>query len=77
MRTKHFRPSPAMVVACLALFVALGSGAYAAVKLKPNSVKAKNIKTGAVTGPKIKSSAVSTGKIADKRSPRPRSRTRR
>jgi hypothetical protein len=54
-----------MVVACLALFVALGSGAYAAVKLKPNSVKAKNIKAGAVTGPKIGSNAVSTGKIAN------------
>ena len=40
--SKATRPSPAMVVACLALFVALGSGAYAAVKLKPNSVKAKN-----------------------------------
>ena len=65
METKHIRPNPAMVVACLALFVALGSGAYAAVKLKPNSVKAKNIKTGAVTGPKIGSGAVSTGKIAD------------
>lgn len=64
MKTNQFRPSPAMVVACLALFVALGSGAYAAVKLKPNSVKAKNIKRGAVTGPKIGSGAVSTGKLA-------------
>lgn len=65
METKDFRPSPAMVVACLALFVALGSGAYAAVKLKPNSVKAKNIKANAVTGPKIASNAVSAGKIAN------------
>lgn len=64
MNLKLTRPSPAMVVACLALFVALGGGAYAAVKLKPNQVKAKNISSGAVTGPKIKGNAVSSGKIA-------------
>jgi hypothetical protein len=62
----RLRPSPAMIVACLALFVALGSGTYAAVKLKlkPNQVKAKNIRTGAVTEPKIATNAVTGPKIA-------------
>lgn len=61
------KPSPAMIVACLALFVALGSGTYAAVKikLKPNTVKAKNIRANAVTGPKIANDAVTANKIAN------------
>jgi hypothetical protein len=59
------RPSAALIVACLALFVALGSGTYAAVKLKANSVKTKNIKNGAVKEPKIANGAVTTPKIAD------------
>ena len=59
------RPSAAMIVACLALFVALGGGTYAAVKLKANSVKTKNLKNGAVKEAKIADGAVSTKKIAD------------
>src|SRR5436190_7068529 len=42
------RVSPAMVVALVALFVALGSGAYAASRLPQNSVGSKTIKKGAV-----------------------------
>ena len=49
-RIASFRPSGAMVVACLALFVALGGGAYAATKLKPNSVKSKTVKDNSLTG---------------------------
>jgi hypothetical protein len=60
----HNRPTPAMIVACLALFVALGSGTYAAVKLKPNSVKTKNIKDGAVKTSKIADGAVTNAKLA-------------
>jgi hypothetical protein len=59
------RPSAALIIACLALFVALGSGTYAAVKLKANSVKTKNIKNGAVKEPKLANGAVTTPKIAD------------
>ena len=59
------RPSAAMIVACLALFVALGGGTYAAVKLKANSVKTKNLKNAAVKEAKIADGAVSTKKIAD------------
>jgi hypothetical protein len=60
------KPTPAMLVACLALFVAMSGVGYAALKLKPNSVKTKNIKAGAVTETKIADGAVTTKKIADK-----------
>jgi hypothetical protein len=44
----------ANVVATLALFLALGGGAYAAIKLPKNSVGASQIKKNAVTSPKVK-----------------------
>jgi hypothetical protein len=47
----------------MALFIALGGTAYAAVKLKPNQVKAVNIARQAVTNAKIKTQAVTSGKI--------------
>jgi hypothetical protein len=59
------RPSAAIVIACLALFVALGSATYAKVKLGKNAVKTKNIKNSAVKEPKIADAAVTNGKIAD------------
>jgi hypothetical protein len=40
----------ANVISMIALFVALGGGAYAAVKLKANQVKSKNIAPNAVQG---------------------------
>jgi hypothetical protein len=55
---KRLRPSPAMVVACLALSVALGGTGYAAIKLPKNSVGAKQLKVDAVTSPKVKSNAI-------------------
>jgi hypothetical protein len=58
------RPSPALIVAFVALFVAMGGIGYATAKLKPNSVKAKNIKSGAVTTDKIADGAVTTPKFA-------------
>jgi hypothetical protein len=62
---KNRLPSPAMLLAFVALFAALGGGAYAAsVKLKANSVKTKNIKAGAVTESKIADGAVTQKKIA-------------
>lgn len=48
------RPSHATVVAYLALFVALGGSSYAAITLKPNSVRTKHIVRGAVTSPKVR-----------------------
>jgi len=58
------RPSPAMVVAVLALCLAVGGTAFAATKLSKNAVKTKNIKNGAVTENKIAANAVTESKIA-------------
>ncbi len=69
------KPSPAMIVAILALIVAMAGGAYAAAlpknsvgpkQLKKNAVKTGKIVNGAVTSDKIANSAVTSGKIADK-----------
>jgi hypothetical protein len=54
----------ANVTAVIALFVALGGGAYAATSLPKNSVGAKQIKANAVTSAKIKNGAVTAAKIA-------------
>src|SRR4051794_2655470 len=45
--------SYANVVATMALFVALGGGAYAAVTLPKNSVGRRQLKKGAVTSKKV------------------------
>ncbi len=63
-RLRRLRPTPALVVAFVALFAAMGGMGYAAAKLKPNSVKAKNIRTGAVTTDKLADGAVTTPKLA-------------
>jgi hypothetical protein len=55
--------SASNVIACIALFVALGSTAVAATKLGTGQVKAKNIAKQAVTNAKIKTEAVTSGKI--------------
>jgi hypothetical protein len=56
----------ANVMSTLAVFLILaGGGAYAALKLKPNSVKTKSIKNSAVTSAKIADSAVTGPKIAN------------
>jgi hypothetical protein len=47
------RLSYANVIATLALFIALGGGAYAATKLPNNSIGTKQLKKGAVTGQKV------------------------
>jgi hypothetical protein len=58
------RPSPAMVVACLALLVALGGTSYATVLNVPrNSVGTRNLKSNAVTTAKIRNNAVTSAKI--------------
>ncbi len=55
--------SVANVLSCIALFVALGGAAYAAVKIPNNAVKARKIAPQAVTNAKIKTQAVTSGKI--------------
>lgn len=61
--TKPGRPSPAMAVALLALFVALGGSGYAATKLKSNkityvkrSIPGKAVKPNSITGKQVKES---------------------
>lgn len=59
------RPSPAMVVACIALLVALsGTGIAAVAALPNNSVGPAQLKSNAVTNPKIAASAVTNAKLA-------------
>jgi hypothetical protein len=59
------RPSPALVVATIALIVAMGGTSYAALSLPQNSVGTEQLKNAAVTNGKIKTGAVGTKKIAD------------
>jgi hypothetical protein len=56
-------PSHNTVIACLALFVALGGTAFAATQLPKNSVGTKQLKPNAVTAAKIKNGAVNGSKI--------------
>jgi hypothetical protein len=65
MRRIRLRPTYAGVTATLALFIALGGGAYAAATLPANSVGAKQIKKGAVERVKIKNNAVNGSKVLD------------
>lgn len=57
------RPSAAMTVASLALFVALSGGAYAAVTIPAHSVGATQLRTFAVTNPKLGTDSVGSRKI--------------
>jgi hypothetical protein len=59
------RPSPAMVVACIALAVALGGTSYAAITLPKNSVGTKQLKKNAVTSVKVKANAITSPKVAN------------
>jgi hypothetical protein len=58
------RPSAALVVSSLALFVALGGTSYAISQLPPNSVGNKQLRTGAVTSSKIKDGTISRKDLA-------------
>jgi len=62
-RLARNRPSPSMIVALIALFVALSGASYAA--LSKNSVGSKQLKKNAVTTAKIKSNAVTGAKVGD------------
>ena len=58
-------PSPAMIVALLALFVALGGTGYAIATLPANSVGTKQLKKNAVTAKKLHKNAVRSRKVKD------------
>ena len=64
-RLMRHRPSPAMVIACIALGIALtGTSVAAVTALAPNSVGSAQIKPNAVTAAKIKNANVTGAKIA-------------
>jgi hypothetical protein len=62
-RRKLHLPSPAMAIALLALFVAIGGTGYAALKLPKNSVSSKQIRKGAVKNSDLAANAVTGAKV--------------
>lgn len=57
-------PSPALVVASIALLVALGGTSYAAVTLPRNSVGPAQLRIGAVTSLKVRNASLRTVDLA-------------
>lgn len=77
MRKVLRRPSPAMVVACLALLVALGGTSVAAVnqiarnsvgtvQLRDNAVTTRKLRNNSITTPKIRNNSINTFKIRNR-----------
>ena len=64
MRSLLRRPSPALVVASLALLVALGGTGYAAVALPRDSVGAAQLRTGAVGSAEVRNGALRAVDVA-------------
>jgi hypothetical protein len=58
-------PSPAMIVACVALVVALGGVSYAATVLPKDSVGTIQLKKKAVTASKLRKNSVTGAKVRD------------
>lgn len=63
-RIKRLRPSPATIISCISLFVALSGVAYGAALAK-NSVGTRQIKTNGVGASEIKSKAVRSSEVND------------
>jgi hypothetical protein len=62
-RFRPRRPSAAVLIAAVALFVSLGGTGYAAFSLPKNSVGTKQLRNNAVTTKKLKNGAVTASKI--------------
>ena len=62
---RFHRPSAAMSVALLALFVAVGGTSYAGVRLANNSVLSRTIKNGQVKRQDLARNAVGSAQVAD------------
>ncbi len=60
---KRFRPSPAMVIACLALLLALGGTGYAAIRLPRNSVTTVQVKDFSLLARDFKRGQVPAGPV--------------
>jgi hypothetical protein len=68
VRKRIRRPSPALAISLIALFVALGGTGYAAItingkNIKNNSIPGKKLKNKAVTGKKVKSNTLTGTQI--------------
>ena len=63
-RLWNHRPSPAMIVAMLALFVAMGGTGYAVSKLPKGSVGPAQIRKSAVRSQHIKTGSITAAKLA-------------
>lgn len=64
------RPSPATVIASIALLVALAGTGYAAVSLPANSVGPRQLQNNAVTSPKVKDHSLKSVDFASGQLPR-------
>ena len=62
----RLRPSPAMVVAFVALFVAIGGSSYAVTRLPSNSVGSKQLRRGAVRANNLAKNAVTGAKVKNR-----------
>jgi hypothetical protein len=62
-RFRPRRPSPALVVAGVALLLSLGGSAYAAVTLPAGSVGTRQLRSGAVTSEKLADGTVTANKV--------------
>jgi hypothetical protein len=62
-RTRSYRPSPALIISCVALFLAL-SGSALAVGIAKNSVRSPQIVDGSVRTVDLRDNAVNPQKIA-------------
>jgi hypothetical protein len=60
------RPSPAMIVALIALFVALGGSSYAAIKVGSKNIRKGAVNTRAIANNTIRSSDVRDGSLASR-----------
>jgi hypothetical protein len=61
---RRFPPSPALVIACIALAIALSGVGYAAVTLPRNSVGAAQLKANAVNSTKVKNRSLKADDFA-------------
>ncbi len=64
VKTRRFRPSPAFVISCVALFVALTGSAFAAGLIRANSVGTRQIVDGGVHTADIQEQSVDVTKLA-------------
>ena len=74
-RIKIGRPSPALVIACIALFVALGGVGYAAAtgsidsrELKNNAVATKDLRNNSIVGKDVRRSTIAGPDVKNTRS---------